>query len=77
VAQVRVLLGENWAISLLTLTLKIQIKSQHTNSKPTSILHQDASSPRQQAKQCNTSAHVFILYDKPKKNKLKAIGQQR
>ncbi len=42
-------------------------KSQHTTSKPTSILLQDASGPRQQAKQCNTPAHVFILYDKPKK----------
>ncbi len=52
VAYVQVLQGENWAISLLTLTLKIQSKSLHTTSKPTSILLQDASSPRQQAKQC-------------------------
>jgi hypothetical protein len=51
VAQVRVLQGENWAISLLTLTLQIQSKSQHTTSKPTKIPLQDASSPRQQAKQ--------------------------
>jgi hypothetical protein len=52
-AYVRVLLGENWAISLLTLTLMIQTKYKHTTSKPTSILLQDAFSPRQQAKQRN------------------------
>jgi hypothetical protein len=50
------------------LTLKIQSKSQQTTSKPTSILLQDASSPHQQAKQCNTSAHVFVLYDNKQTN---------
>ncbi len=57
------------------MTIKIQTKSQHTASKPiTSILLQDASSPRQQAKQCNTSAHVFILNDKPKTKKSKRVA---
>ena len=57
---VRVLLGENWAISLLTLTLKIQAKSQHTTSKPTSILLQETSSPRQQAKQCKQCIRLLM-----------------
>jgi hypothetical protein len=41
--------------------LKNPTQSKHITSKPTSILLQDASSPRQQAKTMCTSAHVFIL----------------
>jgi hypothetical protein len=57
--------------------LKNPTQSKHTTSKPTSILLQDASSPRQQAKTMYTSAHVFILYDKTNKSKRVAYCHQQ
>ncbi len=45
--------------------------NQHTTSEQASILLQDASSPRQQAKHYKTSDHVCILYEKPKKRNQK------
>jgi hypothetical protein len=43
---------------------KVNLNTQPAS--PLQILLQDASSPCQQTKQCNTSAHIFILYDKNK-----------
>jgi hypothetical protein len=44
------------------LASRIKIRACLYLEKSTSILLYDAFRPRQQAKQCNTSAHVFILF---------------